>query len=143
MNIKSYRLCSFKFLLRKGLSEPEFYDDLVYRLKKIVGSNNFSAQFTKIISYIKSNVWQQTACLVVNLTRVYNFAFLFNSTPVGRTSDSMTVPTLMRWLGPDALAVVRPTGFYLLDLFCSGIQFYVLLSLFFALSPFYIMIYML
>ena len=34
----------------------------------------------------------------------------------------------MRLLGPDALAVVRPTGVYVLNLFCSGIQFYVLLS---------------
>ena len=31
-------------------------------------------------------------------------------------------------VGSDASAVVRPTGPYLLDLFCSGIQFYVLLS---------------
>ena len=31
-------------------------------------------------------------------------------------------------VGPDALAVVRPTRVYLLDFFCSGIQFYVLLS---------------
>ena len=37
------------FLLRQGLSEPEFYGDLVYKLKKIVGSDNFSAQFIKII----------------------------------------------------------------------------------------------
>ena len=29
---------------------------------------------------------------------------------------------------PDALAVVRPTGVYLLDFFCSCIQFYLLLS---------------
>ena len=35
---------------------------------------------------------------------------------------------LMRWKGPDALAVVRPTRVYLLDFFCSGIKFYVLLS---------------
>ena len=35
------------------LSEPEFYDDLVYKLKKVVGSNNFSAQFIKIISHYK------------------------------------------------------------------------------------------
>ena len=35
---------------------------------------------------------------------------------------------LMRWYGPDALAVVRPTCVYLLDFFCSCIQFYVLLS---------------
>ena len=82
----------------KRLSEPDFYGDLVYKLKKIVGSNNFSAQFIKIISHYKKigyniNVLQQTACLVVNPITVGNFAFLFNCTPVGRTSDSMMVPT--------------------------------------------------
>ena len=87
-----------KSLLRQGLSEPDFYGDLVYKLKKIVGSNNFSAQFIKIISHYKKigyniNVLQQTACLVVNPITVCNFAFLFNCTPVGRTSDSMMVPT--------------------------------------------------
>ena len=40
-------------LLRQGLSEPDFYGDLVYKLKKIVGSNIFSAQFIKIISHYK------------------------------------------------------------------------------------------
>ena len=75
-----------------------FYGDLVYKLKKIVDSNNFSAQFIKIISHYKKigyniNVLQQTACLVVNPITVGNFAFLFNCTPVGRTSDSMMVPT--------------------------------------------------
>ena len=70
----------------------------MYKLKKIVGSNNFSAQFIRIISHYKKigyniNVLQQTACLVVNPITVGNFAFLFNCTPVGRTSDSMTVPT--------------------------------------------------
>ena len=87
-----------KSLLRQGLSEPDFYGDLVYKLKKIVGSNNFSAQFIKIISHYKKigyniNVLQQTAFLVVNPITVGNFAFLFNCTPVGRTSDSMMVPT--------------------------------------------------
>ena len=87
-----------KSLLRQGLSEPDFYGDLVYKLKKIVGSNNFSAQFIKIISHYKKigyniNVLQQTACLVVNPITVGNFAFLFNCTLVGRTSDSMMVPT--------------------------------------------------
>ena len=87
-----------KSLLRQGLSEPDFYGDLVYKLKKIVGPNNFSAQFIKIISHYKKigyniNVLQQTACLVVNPITVGNFAFLFNCTPVGRTSDSMMVPT--------------------------------------------------
>ena len=36
------------------------------------------------------------------------------------------------------MAVVRPTGVYLLDFFCSGIQFYYI----FVLSLFYILIYM-
>ena len=40
-----------KSLLRQRLSEPDFYGGLVYKLKKIVGSNNFSAQFIKIISH--------------------------------------------------------------------------------------------
>ena len=34
----------------------------------------------------------------------------------------------MRWLGPDALAVVRLTGVYLLDLSYSASKFCVLLS---------------
>ena len=58
-------------------------------LKKIVGSNNFTAQFIEIISQYKTigyniNVLQQTACLVVNPITVGNFAFLFNCTPVGQ-----------------------------------------------------------
>ena len=50
-----------KSLLRQGLSEPEFYGDLVYRLKKIVGSNNFSAQFIKKISHYKKIGYNITA----------------------------------------------------------------------------------
>ena len=74
-----------------GLLEPDFYGDLVYKFKKIVGPNNFSAQLIKIISNYKKigyniNVLQQTACLVVNPITVGNFAFLFNCTPAGWTS---------------------------------------------------------
>ena len=87
-----------KSLLSQVLSEPEFYGDLVYKLKKIVCSNNFSAQFIKIISHYKKigyniNVLQLTACLVVNPNTVGNIAFFFNCMLVGRNSDSMTVPT--------------------------------------------------
>ena len=39
------------------------------------------------------NVLQQTACLVVNPITVGSLAFLFNCTLVGRTLDSMMVPT--------------------------------------------------
>ena len=57
--------------MRLGLSEPEFCGDLLYKLKKIAGTNNFSAQFVKIISHYKKigyniSVLRQTACLVVN-----------------------------------------------------------------------------
>ena len=85
-----------KSLLRQGLSDPN--GDLVYKLEKSVGSNNFSAQFIEIIYHYKKigyniDELQQTACLVVTLIMVGNFVFPFNCTPVGRTSDSMMVPT--------------------------------------------------
>ena len=57
-----------KSLLKQGLSE--FYGNLVYKFKKIVGRNNFSDQFRKIILRYKRigynmNVIRQTACLVI------------------------------------------------------------------------------
>ena len=55
-----------KTLRLQGLSEPEFYGDLI-------GYN--------------INVMRQTACLVVNPIKVNSFAYLFNCTTVGRTSD--------------------------------------------------------
>ena len=61
--------------LHQGPSEPEFYGDLVYKFKKIVGSYHFSAQLNKMIYHFKKNdysidVLQQTACLVVNKNMV-------------------------------------------------------------------------
>ena len=44
-------------LLRQGLSEPAFYGDLVDKLKKIIGSNNFSAQFIEMISYYNKIIY--------------------------------------------------------------------------------------
>ena len=78
-HFKSKFQIGLKSLLCQGLSKPEFYGDLVYRLKKIVGSYNFSAQFIKIISHYKTigcniNVLQQATCLVVNPITVGNFA---------------------------------------------------------------------
>ena len=87
-----------KTLLHQGLSEPEFYGDLVYKFKKIVGRIDFSDQFRKIIVRYKRigyniNIMRQSACLVFNPITVNNFASLFNCTPVGRASDSMMAPT--------------------------------------------------
>ena len=87
-----------KALLHPGLSEPEFYGDLIYKFKKIVGRADFSDQFKKIIVRYKRigyniNIMRQSACLVFNPVTVNNFASLFNCTPVGRMSDSMMAPT--------------------------------------------------
>ena len=72
-----------KTLLHQGLSEPEFYGDLVYKFKKIVGRADFSDQFRKIIVRYKRigyniNIMRQSACFVFNPITVYNFASLFN-----------------------------------------------------------------
>ena len=82
-----------KTLWHQGLSEPEFYGDLVYKFKKIVGRADFSDQFRKIIVRYKRigyniNIMRQSACLVFNPITVNNFASLFNCTPgVGRQTQ--------------------------------------------------------
>ena len=57
----------FLSLLHQGLSEPEFYGDLVYKFKKIMGRTDFSDQFRKkIIRHTRFgydlNVMRQSAC---------------------------------------------------------------------------------
>ena len=87
-----------KSLLHQGLSEPEFYGDLVYKFKKIRGMTDFSDQFREIIMRYKRigynlNVMRQSAWLVINPITVNGYAALFNCTPVDRASDSMMAPT--------------------------------------------------
>ena len=86
---------SLKTLLHQCISEPEFYGDLVYRFRKIVGKSNFSEQFGKLINRYKRigyslDIVRQTACLVVNPIIVDGFASLFICTRAVRASDSMT-----------------------------------------------------
>ena len=81
-----------KRLLQEGLSEPEFYGDLVYKFRKIIGKTDFPYHFKKIIARYKKigyniDVLRQTACLVVNPIKVNSFAYLFNCTTVGLASD--------------------------------------------------------
>ena len=50
--LRHYELISkfnvvLKTLLGEGLSEPEFYGDLVYKFKKLIGRNDFFFQFRK------------------------------------------------------------------------------------------------
>ena len=94
-----------KSLLRKGLSEPDFYGDLVYKLKKIVGSNNFSAQFIKIISHYKKfgyninvlqlHAWWSTQSVLATLLT----SLIFTDGSVFRLYDGSDLKTylLMRW----------------------------------------------
>ena len=84
-----------KSLLQQGISEPIFYNDLVYKFKRTVGKPNLSDQFKKIVKrYIRVeynlDIMRQSACLVLNPIRVYSYGFLFNYTTVGQASVSMT-----------------------------------------------------
>lgn len=78
--------CNLKTLLRQGISHPEFYGDVIYKLRKIVGHTHFLPLFIKCIKkFIKKGydpiVLQHTACLVVNPFTVGNHAALFSCTP--------------------------------------------------------------
>ena len=77
-----------KNLLLQGLSEPEFYGDLVYKFRKIIGKYDFHYHSKKIILRYKKigyniDVLRHTACLVVNPIKVDNFAYLFDCMTVG------------------------------------------------------------
>ena len=50
--VKKYNV-SLRKLQQQGISEQEFYGDLVYRIRKIVGKSNFSEQFRKLINRYK------------------------------------------------------------------------------------------
>ena len=77
---------------------------MVFKLKKIVGSNNFSAQFIKIISNYEKigyniNVLQQTACLVVNPIMAGTLLSSLLTRRLVGLYDSFDLKTylLMRW----------------------------------------------
>ena len=68
---------SLKTLLQQGISEPEFYGDLVYGFRKNVGKSNFSEKFRKLINRYKRigyslDIMRQTACLA-NLSVFHTF----------------------------------------------------------------------
>ena len=69
-----------KTFLLQGLSEPEFYGDLVNKFRKIIGKNDFPYFNKMIVRYKKIgyniDLLRQTACLVVNPIKVNDFAYL-------------------------------------------------------------------
>ena len=80
--------------MQQGISNPEFYGDLEYKFKKIIGNPNFSDLFKRIVSHFKRagyilDIMRQTACLVFNTIMVEGYATLFCCTAVVQASDSM------------------------------------------------------
>ena len=74
---------------------PEFYGDLVYKFKKIIGNRNFSNLLKRIVNRFKRagyslDIMRQTACLVFNPIMVEGYAALFSCTAVVQALDSMT-----------------------------------------------------
>ena len=87
------RSCDLDYLYTHWFPLPI---DASYR--KLIGINDFSFQFRKIITRYRRigynlNVMRQSACLVFNPIMVDNYAAFFNCTPVGRASDSMMART--------------------------------------------------
>ena len=66
----------------------------MYKFKKIIGNQNFSDLFKRIVNRFKRagytlDMWQ-TACLLFNSIMVEGYAALFSCTAVVQVSDSMT-----------------------------------------------------
>ena len=81
--------------MQQGICNQEFYGDLVYKFKKIIGNPNFSNLLKRIVNRFKTagyslDIMRQTACLVFNPIMVEGYAALFCCTAVVQASDSMT-----------------------------------------------------
>ena len=81
--------------MQQGICNPEFYGDLVYKFKKIIGNPNFSNLLKRIVycftrAGFSLDIMQQTACLVLNPIMAEGYAALFSCTAVVQASDSMT-----------------------------------------------------
>ena len=77
-------------LLNLGISQPEFYGDVVYKLRKLKFCSNFSGQFCKLISDFAfkgydREILHRTACLVFGLDFVSHFDNVFHCTAVKGT----------------------------------------------------------
>ena len=86
---------SLKKLMQQGICNPEFYGDLVYKLKKIIGNPNFSGLFKRIVHRIKRAGYtldnmRQTECLVFNPIMVEGYVALFCCTALVQASVPMT-----------------------------------------------------
>ena len=81
--------------MQQGICNPEFYGNLLYKFKKIIGNPNFSDLFKRIVNRLKRagytlDIMRQPACLVFNPIMVEGYASLFSCMTVVQASDSMT-----------------------------------------------------
>ena len=79
--------------MQQGICNPEFYGDLVYKFKKIIGNPNFSNLLKRIVNRFKRagyslDIMRQTACLVFNSFKVESYAAIFSCMAVVQASDS-------------------------------------------------------
>ena len=71
-----------------SIAHPDFYGDLIYKLRKIINNPSFSTLFIKTIKLFakrgyKRNILQRTSCLVVDPFTVGHYAFLFDCAMTG------------------------------------------------------------
>ena len=66
--------------MQQGISKPEFYEDLVYKLKKIIGNPNVSDLFRRCFkrAWYTLDIMRQAACLIFNPIMVEGYAALFS-----------------------------------------------------------------
>ena len=85
-------MLDYKHFFCKVLLNLNFMATWCTNSDQMIGKYDFPYHFKKIIVHYKKigyniGVLRQTACLVVNPFRVHNFAYLFDCTTVGRSSD--------------------------------------------------------
>lgn len=85
--ISKYK-CSLRALLTQGISHPEFYGDVINKLRKIIGHNHFQTLLPKRIKqFLKKGydptILQRTTYLIVDPFTVSNL--FFNRAVTGKT----------------------------------------------------------
>ena len=91
--INKYK-CNLKSFLRQGISHPEFYGDVIYKLRKILGHIHFQNLFVKRIrSFLKKDydptILLRTSRLVIDHSTIDSHAFLFGCATTDRAEHYM------------------------------------------------------
>ena len=74
---------NLKALLQHGITHPQFYGDVIYKLRKCTSSDYFSDRFIKCIrtfvrkGYTRS-ILHRTVCMVIDPSTVSHYSFLFD-----------------------------------------------------------------